>query len=90
MHWSFYQDPYYAMHLNAKQNNNYFPGMGLADQGQQHLNQPCDCGMEHDPELDAVIRAKYLNIRKACRAWRRGKRVYYDCGFVVNKEGHEE
>jgi hypothetical protein len=35
-------------------------------------------------------RAKHLNIRKACRAWGRGKRVCYDCGFLVNKDGHEE
>jgi hypothetical protein len=31
-----------------------------------------------------------LNIRKACRAWGRGKRVCYDCGFLVNKDSHEE
>jgi ribosomal protein L32 len=46
--------------------------------------------MEHDPELDAVIKAKHLNVQKACRAWGRGKRVCYDCGFLVNKDGHEE
>jgi hypothetical protein len=61
MHWSFCQDPYCTMHLSAKQNNNYFPGAGPA-------NQPCDYGTEHDPELDAVIKAKHLNVRKACRA----------------------
>jgi hypothetical protein len=90
MHWSFCRDPYCTTHLDAKQNNNYFPGAGPANQGQQHLNQPCNCGTEHDPELDAVIKAKHLNIRKACRAWGRGKRVCYDCGFLVNKDGHEE
>jgi hypothetical protein len=83
MHWSFCRDPYCTMHLDAKQNNNYFPGAGPA-------NQQCDCGTEHDPELDAVIKAKQLNVRRACRAWRRGKRVCYDCGFLVNKEGHGE
>jgi hypothetical protein len=83
MHWSSCQDPYCTTHLDAKQNNNYFPGAGPA-------NQPCNCGTEHDPELDAVIRAKHLNVRKACRAWGRGKRLCYDCGFLVNKEGHEE
>jgi ribosomal protein L32 len=36
------------------------------------------------------IKAKHLNIQKACRAWGRGKRVCYDCGFLVNKDGHEE
>jgi hypothetical protein len=61
-----------------------------ANQGQQRLNQPYDCGTEYDPELDAVIKAKHLNIRKACRAWGRGKRVCYDCGFLVNKDGYEE
>jgi hypothetical protein len=90
MHWSLCQDPYCTTHLDGKQNNNYFPGAGPANQGQQCLNQPCDCGMEHDPELDAVIKAKHLNIRKACRAWGRGKCVCYDYGFLVNKDGHEE
>jgi hypothetical protein len=90
MHWSFCQDPYCTTHLNAKQNNNYFPGAGPANQGQQRLNQSCNCRMEYDPELDAVIKVKHLNVRKACRAWGRGKRVYYDCGFLVNKDGHEE
>jgi hypothetical protein len=46
--------------------------------------------MEHDLELDAVIKAKYLNVRKACRAWGRGKHVCYDCRVLVNKDGHEE
>jgi hypothetical protein len=64
--------------------------VGPANQGQQCLNQPCDCGTEHDPELDAVIKAKHLNIRKACRAWGRGKCVCDDCGFLVNKDGYEE
>jgi hypothetical protein len=90
MHWSFCRDPYYTMHLDAKQNNNYFPSVGPTNQGQQHLNQLCNCGTEHDPELDAFIKAKNLNIRKACRAWGRGKHVCYDCGFLVNKDGHEE
>jgi hypothetical protein len=90
MHWSFCQDPYCTTHLHAKQNNNYFPGMVTASQNQQHCNQHCDCGMMHDPELDAVIRAKHLNVRKACRAWGKGKRVCYDCGFLVNLDGHEE
>jgi hypothetical protein len=31
MHWSFCQDPYCTMHLDAKQNNNYFPSVGLAN-----------------------------------------------------------
>jgi hypothetical protein len=90
MHWSFCRDPYGTTHLDAKQNNNYFHGVGPTNQGQQHLNQSCNCGTEHDPELDAVIKAKNLNIRKACRAWGRGKHVCYDCGFLVNKDGHEE
>jgi hypothetical protein len=64
MHWSFCRDPYCTMHLDAKQNNNYFPGAGPANQGQQHLNQPCNRGIEHDPELDAVIKAKHFNIRR--------------------------
>jgi hypothetical protein len=71
IHWLFCQDPYCTMHLDAKQNNNYFPGAGLAYQDQQHINQLCNCGMEHDPELDAVIKAKHLNVWKACRAWGR-------------------
>jgi hypothetical protein len=83
MPWSFCQDPYCTMHLDAKQKNNYFPGADPA-------NQLCDCGTEHDPELDAVIKAKHLNVRKACRAWRRGKCVCYECGFLVNKDGHEQ
>jgi hypothetical protein len=90
MHWSFCHNPYYTTHLDAKQNNNFFPGVGLADQGQQHVNQLCNCGMEHDLEQDAVIKAKHLNIRKACRALGRGKHVCYDCRFLVNKDGHEE
>jgi hypothetical protein len=90
MHWSFCRDPYCTTHLDAKQHNNYFPGVGPANQGQQHLNQPCNCGTEHHLELDAVIKAKHLNIWKACRAWGRGKRVCYNCGFLVNKDGHEE
>jgi hypothetical protein len=36
-----------------------------------------------------VIQAKRLNIRKACRAWQWGKRVCYNCGFLINMEGHE-
>jgi hypothetical protein len=83
MHWSFCQDPYCTMHLKAKQNNNYFPGMGPA-------NQPYNCRTEHDPELDAVIKAKHLNVWKACRAWGRGKCICYNCGFLVNKDSHEE
>jgi hypothetical protein len=90
MHWSFGQDPYCTMHLDAKQNNNYFPGMGTASQNQQCHNQHCDYGMKHDPELDAIIRAKYLNVRKACKAWGNGKCVCYDCGFLVNLDGHDE
>jgi hypothetical protein len=31
-----------------------------------------------------------LNIGKAYRAWGRGKHVYYNCGFLVNKDGYEE
>jgi hypothetical protein len=46
--------------------------------------------MKHDPALDAVIRVKPLNVRKACKAWGKGKRVCYDCGFLVNLEGHQE
>jgi hypothetical protein len=30
MHWSFCQDPYCTKHLDAKQNNNYFPSVGPA------------------------------------------------------------
>jgi hypothetical protein len=89
MHWSFCWDPYCTTHIDAKQNNNYFPGAGTASQNQQHRNQQCDCGMKHDLELDAIIRAKHLNVRKACRAWGKGKRVCYDCGFLVNLDGHE-
>jgi hypothetical protein len=61
MYWSSFQDPYCTTYLDAKQNNNYFPAVGPA-------NQPCNCGIEHNLELDAVIKAKHLNIRKACRA----------------------
>jgi hypothetical protein len=71
------------MHLDAKQNKTYFPSVGPA-------NQPCNCRTEHDLELDTVIKAKYLNIQKACRAWGSGKHVCYDCRFLVNKDGHEE
>jgi hypothetical protein len=46
--------------------------------------------MKHDPGLDAVIKAKHLNVRKACRVRGRGKRVYCNCRFLVNMDGHEE
>jgi hypothetical protein len=36
-----------------------------------------------------VIQVKHLNIGKAYWAWQRGKRVCYDCGFLVNLEGHK-
>jgi hypothetical protein len=90
IYWSFCQDPYYTTHLHAQQNNNYFPGIGSANRGQQYLNQPCNCGMKHNLELDTVIKAKYLNIQKAYRAWGRGKHICYDCGFRVNMDGHKE
>jgi hypothetical protein len=90
MHWSFCQDPYYTMHINAKQNNNYFPGIGIASQNQQYCNQHCDCGIKHNPELDTIIRVKYFNVWKACRAWGKGKCVCYDCGFLVNLDGYKE
>jgi hypothetical protein len=36
-----------------------------------------------------VIQVKYHNIGKACQAWQRGKRICYDCRFLVNLEGYE-
>jgi hypothetical protein len=46
--------------------------------------------MKHDPDPDAVIKAKHLNVRKACRNCGRGKCICYDWGFLVNIDGHEE
>jgi hypothetical protein len=31
-----------------------------------------------------------MNLRKACRAWQKGKRVCNMCRFLVNKDRHEE
>jgi hypothetical protein len=90
IYWSFCYDAYYTTHLDTKQDNYYFPGAGSANQVKQHLNPSCNSRMKHDPEFDAVIKAKYLNIRKACRAWGRGKRVCYNCRFVVNIDRHGE
>jgi hypothetical protein len=78
------------MHLDAKQNNNYFPGIGTASQNQQYYNQHCDCGMKHDPELDAIIRTKHLNVLKAYKAQGKGKYICYNCGFLVNLDGYKE
>jgi hypothetical protein len=90
MQWSSCQDPYCTTHLDAKPNNNYFPGTGSTSQDRCYINQKCNCGMKHNLELHAIIKAKYLNVWKACRAWGRGKHNCYDCGFLVNMDGHEE
>ena len=82
-HWTFCYDDYCATHRQSKENYNYFPTAG-----RKGTNE-CNCGRTHDPELEAVIRKKHLDVRKACRAWQRGKRVCYDCGFLVNMDGHE-
>jgi hypothetical protein len=89
LHWSFCYDDYCSTHLQAKQNNNYFPTAGSGGSTHQQQNEPYSCRHEHHPELDAVIQAKHLNIGKAYQAWQRGKQVCYDCGFLVNLEGHE-
>jgi hypothetical protein len=46
--------------------------------------------MKHDPELDAIIRAKHLNIQKAYKAWGKGKYVCYNSGFLVNLDRYKE
>jgi hypothetical protein len=46
--------------------------------------------MKHDPELDAIIRAKHLNVWKAYKAWGWGKCICHDCGCLVNMDSHEE
>jgi ribosomal protein L32 len=89
LHWSFCYDDYCSIYLQSKQNNNYFPTAGSAGPTHQRHNELCNCRQGHHPELDAVIQAKRLNIRKACRAWQLGNRVCHDCGFLVNMEGHE-
>jgi hypothetical protein len=73
LHWSFCYDDYCSVHLQSKQNNNYFPTAGSAGPTHQHRNELGNCRQGHHPELDAVIQAKHLNIGKACQASQCGK-----------------
>jgi hypothetical protein len=88
LYWLFCYDDYCSVYLQSKQNNNYLPTTGLAGPTHQCYNEVCNCRQGYHPELDAVIQAKHLNIRKACQAWQWGKRVCYDCRFLINMEGH--
>jgi hypothetical protein len=89
LHWSLCYDDYCSVHLQSKQNNNYCPTAGSAGPTHQRHKKLCNCGQEHYPELDAVIQPKHLNIQKACWAWQWAKQVCYDCGFLINMEGHK-
>jgi hypothetical protein len=90
LHWSFCNNDSCATHLQSKLNNNYFPAISAAIASQSRINEMCNCGQRHDPELEWVIQYQKLNPCKACKAWQKGKWVCYECKFLVNKEGYEE
>jgi hypothetical protein len=90
LRWSFCNNDSCATHLQSKFDNNHFPAISAAIASQPRMNEMCSCRQRYDPELEWVIRYQKLNPRKACKAWQKGKRVCYECKFLVNKESHEE
>jgi hypothetical protein len=85
-HWSFCTDDYCQVHMQAKENNNYWP---KANTRRRRRNTSCDCGQPHHPDLDAAIANKHLNSKAACKAWQKGKRVCPNCEYIVNMDGHQ-
>jgi hypothetical protein len=85
LHWTACYNDYCGVHRQMK-DNNYYPRRA---NGRHRHNHQCPCENAHPFELAEVIRNRHLNPRRACAAWRKGKRVCPRCRFLVNMEGHE-
>jgi hypothetical protein len=87
LHWTACYDDYCSTHRQMK-DNNYYPRRANGRHRRNH--QQCPCENAHPFELAEVIRNRHLNPRRACAAWRKGKRVCPRCRFLVNMNGHED
>ena len=63
--------------------NNYYPRGSC-----RRYPQICDCPLSYPEELLQITREQYLNPRKACAAWHKGKRICPNCWFLVQMEKH--
>jgi len=85
LHWTACYYDYCNTHSQMK-DNNYYPRHGNNCRCRSH--QQCDCPNAHPYKLAEVICERYLNSRKACADWQKGKRICPDCRFLVNLNDH--
>jgi len=85
LHWMACYNDYCNTHRQMK-DNNYYPRHGNNRRRRSH--QQCDCPNAHPYVLAEVIRVRYLNPRRVCTDWQKGKWVCPDCRFLVNLNDH--
>jgi len=91
LHWSACRDDDCLIHQSSKRDSGHYPQQQSSrrSKGKKPQNhQKCNCKEPHPTPLNYIIHDKNLDPRKACLAWKKGKRVCWDCECLVNPVDH--